>query len=207
MLAHIYHNEGDTLMKLLSALLMLCTISLFAGEPKPVDIGAPVPTFALNNYDGKAIDLKSVLKENKYTVIMFISTECPVSNGYNERMVSLNEKYSKKGISFLGVNANKEEDVKMIAAHCKEHGFTFPVLKDVGNKIADMYAAQVTPETFVVDAKGKLVYHGRIDDSRKLDKVKSHDLADALDALLAGKAISNPTAKAFGCTIKRVGED
>ena len=183
---------------------MLFTASLHAGDTKPVDIGAPAPMFALNNYDGKAVDVKSVVQENKYTVVMFVSTECPVSNAYNERMVSLNEKYGKKGISFLGVNANKEEDAKMIAAHCKEHGFKFPVVKDPGNKIADLYAAQVTPETFVIDAKGKLVYHGRIDDSRKLDKVKSHDLADALDALLAGKAVSNPTAKAFGCTIKRV---
>ena len=191
-------------MKQLLALLMLFTASLHAGDTKPVDIGAPAPMFALNNYDGKAVDLKSVVKENKYTVVMFVSTECPVSNAYNERMVSLNEKFGKKGISFLGVNANKEEDAKMIAAHCKEHGFKFPVVKDPGNKIADLYAAQVTPETFVIDAKGKLVYHGRIDDSRKLDKVKSHDLADALDALLAGKAVSNPTAKAFGCTIKRV---
>ena len=102
------------------------------------------------------------------------------------------------------MNANKEENVKRIAEHSKEHGFLFPVLKDDQNKVADLYGAQVTPEVFVVNPQGKVVYHGRIDDSRNPAKIKSHDLADALDTLLAGKELSVAEPKAFGCTIKRV---
>jgi len=60
-----------------------------------------------------------------------------------------------------------------------------------------------TPEAYVLDASSKLVYHGRIDNSQKLDRVTSNDLRDALDALLAGKPIQKTTAVAFGCTIKR----
>ena len=81
------------------------------------------------------------------------------------------------------------------------------MLKDEQNKIADLYAAQVTPETFVINSQGKLMYHGRIDDCRKAEKIQSKDLADALDKLLAGKTVANSEAKAFGCTIKRVGID
>lgn len=192
-------------MKTLIAILLVVSVTAFAGEMKSLKIGDEAPTFALKNYDGKAYDLKGMLKENKYTVLMFISTECPVSNGYNERMVKLNETFGKKGIAFAGINANKEEDVKMIASHSKDHGFKFPVLKDEKNKVADLYGALVTPEVYVINPAGKVVYHGRIDDSRKLDKVTSNDLSDALGKLLAGKAPVSAEAKAFGCTIKRIG--
>lgn len=191
-------------MKHLFALLLIFSVAAYAGDMKSLNIGDQAPSFALKNYDGKEYELKSLLKENKFTVIMFISTECPVSNGYNERMVKLNDTYGKKGVAFVGVNANKAEDVKMIADHSKDKGFKFPVLKDEKNKVADLYGALVTPEIFVVNPEGKLVYHGRIDDNRKLDKVTSNDLSDALDKLLAGKAVTSATPKAFGCTIKRI---
>lgn len=188
-------------------LLLIVPIVAFSGELKSVRIGDPAPSFALKNYDGKEYDLKNLMKENKYTVVMFISTECPVSNAYNERMEKLHEMYSKKGVAVIGINANKAEDVKAIATHSKEHGFKFPVLKDDKNMIADLYGAQVTPETYVINAQGKILYHGRIDDNRKGDKIQSKDLSDALDALLAGKSVAKTEAKAMGCSIKRLGTD
>jgi len=191
-------------MKYIVALVLAFSLCAFAGELKPLNVGDPAPSFALKNYDGKEIDLKSMLKDHKLAVVMFISTQCPVSNGYNDRMEKLCEAYSGKGVEFIGVNANKAEDIQAIADHAKEHGFKFPVVKDVANKIADQYDAQVTPEIFVLNPEGKLVYHGRIDDSRNPDKVGSHDLADALDKLLAGKELSVTTTKAFGCSIKRM---
>ena len=77
-------------------------------------------------------------------------------------------------------------------------------LPDPGNKVADRLAANATPEAYFLDANNKLLYHGRIDDSKDAARVKANDLRDALDAALAGKTIAKPTAKAFGCTIKRV---
>jgi len=192
-------------MKCLMLLLLVATVVGFAGDPKPLEIGSTAPTFTLKNHDGSEVGLKKVLAEHKYTVLVFVSTECPVSNAYNDRMKKLSEAYAAKGVAFIGINANKAEDVKAIAAHAKEHGFKFPVLKDAGNKVADLYAAQVTPETFVVNAEGKLLYHGRIDDNRKVEKVTTNDLATALDALLAGKPVASATSRAFGCSIKRIG--
>ena len=135
---------------------------------------------------------------------MFIATQCPVSNAYNDRMVKLYDEYAAKNVVFLGINSNKQEDVKEIKDHAEEHKFQFPVLKDPQNKIADKYQAQVTPEIFVVNSKHELLYHGRIDDSRREDEIDSHDLKDALDAILAGKPVENTETKAFGCSIKRV---
>ncbi len=198
-------------MKFIVSALFFISIVAFAAETKPeskqLSIGDEAPSFALKNYDGKEYNLKSVLKDHKYAVVMFISTECPVSNGYNERMEKLYETYSTKNVAILAVNANKAEDVKMIAAHAKDHGFKFPVLKDDKNKVADLYGAQVTPETYVIDARGKLLYHGRIDDNRKGDNIQSRDLANALDMLLDGKTVAITEAKAMGCSIKRLGTD
>lgn len=191
-------------MKSIIAVLLLFAVCAFAGEMKTVNVGDTVPTFALKNYDGKEVNLKTVLKDNKFTVVMFIATQCPVSNGYNERMEKLYETYSAKGVAFVAINSNKAEDVQAIADHAKKHGFKFPVVKDVGNKIADLYNAQVTPETYVINSGGKLLYHGRIDDNRNPAKVTTNDLADVLDKLLAGKALTATTTKAFGCSIKRI---
>jgi cytochrome oxidase Cu insertion factor (SCO1/SenC/PrrC family) len=78
-------------------------------------------------------------------------------------------------------------------------------MKDPDNKVADLYDARHTPEIFVVDADGKVRYHGRIDENyEEPAKVTSPDLKNALDALLAGKPIAKAETKAFGCSIKRV---
>jgi peroxiredoxin len=185
-------------------MLFLCSAVLFAADFKAPKIGDSVQNFTLNSTDGKEYSLQKMLKENKLVVMMFISVQCPVSNGYNERMVKLNDEYSKKGVAFLGINSNVKETVADIAAHSKAHGFTFPVLKDVDNKVADAYGAEHTPEIYVINPKGMLAYHGRIDDSRDTSKVQSKDLALALDALLAGKEPPKTETKAFGCSIKRV---
>ncbi|HLX12316.1 MAG TPA: thioredoxin family protein [Bacteroidota bacterium] len=186
------------------------TVSAFTflgADLKAPKIGENVQTFSLKNYDGKEFALDNLLKENKFVVAMFISTQCPVSNAYNERMEKLNEEYAKKGVAFVGINANVKETAADIAAHSKEHGFTFPVLKDINNKIADAYGAEHTPEVYVINAKGALVYHGRIDDSKDASKIQSKDLAITLDALLAGKEPPKTETKAFGCSIKRVEAD
>ncbi|GAB4372337.1 MAG: hypothetical protein Kow0042_15600 [Calditrichia bacterium] len=159
--------------------------------------------FTLQDYNGKPHSLAD-FKDSKAIVIMFIATQCPVSNAYNERMVKLYEDYHAAGVAFVGINSNKQESVEEIREHSRKHGFQFPVLKDHNNRIADVFKAEFTPEIFVLDPDFRLLYHGRIDDSRREDRVKSQDLRQALDQILAGKKVSVTETKAFGCTIKRV---
>jgi peroxiredoxin len=194
-------------MKKLLAMFFLFVLVANGADFKSLKIGEAAPAFSLKNYDGKEFSLQNLLKDNKLVVVMFISTQCPVSNGYNDRMVKLDGLYGKKGVKFIGINANVKETVNDIAEHSKAHGFGFPVLKDEQNKIADAYGAQVTPETFIIDPQGKLMYHGRIDDSRNPEKVQTQDLALALDALLTGKQPLRTETKAFGCSIKRTVAD
>jgi len=165
-------------------------------------IGSTIDDFTLPDVDNKDHSLKSLAGKNG-TVLLFIAVQCPVSNAYNERMEKLAEDYKAKGINIVGINSNVAEDAAAVKAHAAEHKLSFPILKDSGNKIADRFGAAVTPEAYFIDANNKLLYHGRIDNSRNPAQIESNDLRNALDAALAGKAVEKTEAKAFGCSIKR----
>src|SRR5690349_24025345 len=201
--------------KLLVVALFLALSSAFAVQamranctPAPdasagVAIGAAVEDFTLPDADGKEHSLAS-LKGSKGTVLIFIATKCPVSNAYNERMEKLAQDYKAKGVNVVGINANSTEPVAEVKSHAADKGLTFTILKDDGNKIADRLGATRTPEAYVLDANMKLVYHGRIDNSQKVEGITASDLRDALDEMLAGKAVTKTGGAAFGCSIKRV---
>lgn len=162
-----------------------------------------IEDFTLVDYNGSKHSL-SDYKESEAIVIMFIATECPVSNDYNSRMEKLYNDYNQKGIAFIGINSNKAESVERIKEHANEKGLTFTILKDEKNIIADKFEASFTPEIFVLNTDFNILYHGRIDNSRKESEVVSKDLENALNEILAGKEVSKKETKAFGCSIKRI---
>jgi peroxiredoxin len=198
--------------KLLALSLMLATAfviaiagnvrSIGADVPAPPAIGATIVDFTLPDTDGKERSLNS-LKGKNGTVLIFIAVQCPVSNAYNERMEKLAQDYKARGISVIGINSNNPEGSDAVKAHAATHKMTFVILKDNGNKIADTLGATKTPEAYLLDGNNKLVYHGRIDNSRDIAQVASSELRDALDATLSGKPVAKTTAAAFGCSIKR----
>jgi peroxiredoxin len=200
-------------MKKLSAVALLFALSLafaaqsaLATRPAPeaaVSLGSVVPDFKLPDADGKEHSLAS-LKGKSGTVVIFIATQCPVSNDYNTRMQKLAEDYRAKGINVVGINSNMKELAPEVKQHAADKGLTFPILKDTGNVVADTFNARVTPEAYFIDAAGKLVYHGRIDNSRNSESITASELRDAIDATLAGKPVEKTEVKAFGCSIKRV---
>ncbi len=100
-----------------------------------------VAPFALTDaVNGKSWDWKE-LKKPRAVVVVFLGTECPINNAYTTRLVELNAKYSKENVVFVGINSNSHDTPIKIAAHAKEHGLTFPVLKDSGNVVADQFGA------------------------------------------------------------------
>ena len=114
-----------TLMGLIAVVILQAS-----GEKKKIE------NFTLADYNGvrhSLIDYKS----SKAIVLMFIATQCPVSNAYNERMVQLYKDYTSKGVAFIGINSNKQEGIEDNKEHAQEHGFLFPILKDSNNTIAD----------------------------------------------------------------------
>jgi len=162
-----------------------------------------VENFKLKDYNGKEHKL-SDFKDSKAIVVIFIATQCPISNNYNERMAALHKEYNDKGIAFIGINSNKQESVEEIKTHAADNKLDFVILKDHNNIIADKFQASVTPEVYVLNKDFEILYHGRIDDSRKEEEVKTKDLSKTLDEILSGKKVETTKTKAFGCTIKRV---
>lgn len=175
------------------------------GSSEPGAIGSVVADFKLPDVDGKEHSLSS-LKGKNGTVLIFVSVQCPVSNAYNERMEKLAQDYKARGINVIGINANSTESASDVKAHAASHNLTFLILKDNGNKIADALGAEHTPEAYLLDAGNKILYRGRIDNSRNASSISTNDLRDAMDALLADKPVAKTTAPAFGCSIKRVSE-
>ncbi|MCA1630344.1 MAG: redoxin domain-containing protein [Acidobacteria bacterium] len=170
----------------------------------PAAIGTAVGDFKLADAEGREHALSS-LKGKNGTVLIFVSTRCPVSNAYNERMQKLSEDYRGRGVSVVGINANATESADDIRAHAKEKGLAFVILKDKDNRIADRLGAGHTPEAFLLDASGRLVYHGAIDNAQNPLMVNANHLRNAIDAVLGGKPVERADVKAFGCAIKRVG--
>jgi peroxiredoxin len=187
----------------LSVIILAFTNKKQNENPEPVS-AIKISEFTLSDIYKKEHSL-SDYKDSKAILILFIATQCPVSNAYNTRMVGLYNQYHEKDIAILGINSNKQESLDECREHAEKHGFKFPVLKDEKNVIADMFEASVTPEAYVLNPESyEILYHGRIDDSRNEDNVESKDLAKALDEILAGKNVTVTKTKAFGCTIKRI---
>lgn len=192
-------NPGKLFTVLTFLILFISTISAGPSCP-PLD---KVEDFTLSDYNGKEHSL-SDYKEANAIVIMFVATECPVSNAYNSRMEDIFKAYNEKGIAFIGINSNKAESVDRMKEHAEENGLTFPILKDDKNVIADKFDASVTPEAYVLNSNFEILYHGRIDNSRNESEVVSKDLENALNEILVGKEVTKKETKAFGCTIKRI---
>ena len=152
---------------------------------------------------GRTRALTTLQAGKKATVIVFLSTTCPVSNAYAARLKQLAEKYRAQGVAFVGINANAGETRAQAAAHALRHGLTFPLLKDDGNIIADRFQATRTPEVFVLDRNSTLVYHGAIDDAQAPAKVTKRYVEATLDTLLAGQPVATKTTPVVGGEIKR----
>ena len=99
-----------------------------------------VPDFSLKANDGKTYSL-SQFKDSKGVVVTFFGLGCPLSNIYANRLQGIADRYASKGLTFLVVNSNSQDDMAAISAHAKEWKLKIPVLKDPGNKVADAFGA------------------------------------------------------------------
>ncbi|HEX8566031.1 MAG TPA: thioredoxin family protein [Pyrinomonadaceae bacterium] len=167
-----------------------------------VTIGAKVENFTLADTEGKQRSFND-LKGKNGALIVFMSAQCPVVKGYAERINALAKEYGAKGISVIGMNSNATESLDYVKSNMTERSHSFTMLIDKGNVIADKFGATVTPEVYLFDKDGKLVYRGAIDNDRSGENITARPLQDAVDATLAGKAVAKTETKAFGCSIKR----
>jgi hypothetical protein len=181
-------------------------------DPPDVDAVTPAVTLEPTGLDGRALD-PLASPEAAVSVLVFISTHCPISNRYAPTLRSIHERYAERpvgtDVAFYLVYPDPADDAAAVEAHMREFALPGVAVRDPGHALVDAARARVTPEAAVFRAQGKLqelVYHGRIDDrARDFGKVRPeashHDLVDTLDAVLAGRPVPQPETQAVGCYI------
>jgi len=184
--------------------LFVFVLNPTVGRAGDFAVGATLDNFSLPDTNGKVLSLND-LKGKNGAVVIFLSAQCPVVKGYNERINQLAADYQAKGITFIGINSNSTESLDWVKSNAAEN-YKFPVLIDKGNVLADKLGATVTPEAYYFDAKNTLLYHGAIDNDRSGKAITDNYLRIAFDSSLSGKPIEKTRANAFGCSIKRVGD-
>lgn len=187
-------------------LLLISALSIAQGYK----VGDTAAEFKLKNVDGTMVALSDFEKE-KGVVVIFTCNHCPFSIAYEDRIIALDKKYKKKGFPVVAINPNDpvaypDDSYEMMIVRAKEKGFTFPYLVDNKQEVFPVYGAKKTPHIYLlqnVDGEFKVAYIGAIDNSaRNESQVSKTYLADAIDALLAGKQPEITVTKAVGCGIK-----
>ncbi len=174
-----------------------------------LELGTQAPDFILpDTVSGKEMSL-SDLASGKATVVMFLCNHCPYVLHVNEEIVRVAREYQEKGVAFVGISSNDAEKYPQdgpdkMKVHAKEVGYPFPYLYDETQEVARAYDAACTPDFYVFDKDLKLVYRGRLDDSRPKNNLPltGKDLRAALDAVLAGEEVSEIQYPSGGCNIK-----
>ncbi|MEM8733477.1 MAG: redoxin domain-containing protein, partial [Planctomycetota bacterium] len=117
---------------------------------------------SLENNFGKQVSLAEY-KDSKVIVLAFLGTECPMAKLYGPTLSRLQDEFKTKGVQFLGISSNKQDSLTELTAYVNRYELSFPMLKDLGNKVADKLGAKRTPEVFVLDSSLDVCYQGRID--------------------------------------------
>jgi peroxiredoxin len=212
--------------RFLTLVLMAVTVSLGAQLradelPPTLKLGAKAPDFDLPGIDGKNWSLKD-FSDAKLLVVIFTCNHCPTAQYYEERIKDLTAKYKEKGVSVVAIMPNDPKSVRLdelawtdlsdtfpeMKRRAKDRGYNFPYLYDGDTEdTSRAYGPVVTPHAYVFDQARTLRYVGAIDDSERIQHVTTHYLADALDALLAGREPEPAQTKVVGCSIKWKGKD
>jgi peroxiredoxin len=166
--------------------------------------GASAAQLRLLDLSGQAVDPLQAAG-GKAVVVLFIRTDCPISNRYAPEVRRLYEKFAASGVTFWLVYPDPDESVEMIRQHLKEYDYRLGALRDPAHGLVKMTGVRVTPEAAVF-VSGRLVYRGRIDNryvafGKARPTPTIHDLERVLEAILKGKTMTSETTTAIGCFI------
>ncbi|MGA8595586.1 MAG: redoxin family protein [Bryobacteraceae bacterium] len=199
------------------AIIFLLLGIAFADEPHPtLAIGSPAPDFSLPGIDGKIHQL-SDYSASKVLVIVFTCNHCPTAQLYETRIKKIAADYSGHGVALVAIQPNNPEAIRLdelgytdvsdsldeMKIRAAYRHFNFPYLYDGDTqRVANAYGPRATPHAFVFDQERKLRYEGRVDNSQRERLVKTQDLRNAIDAVLADKPVAVNHTGVFGCSTK-----
>lgn len=174
------------------------------------ELGQPAPDFELSDLDGKAVHLKDFA--GKIVVLEWFNPECPFvkRNHTQGPLKTMAKEQMAKGIVWLSINsgaAGKQgAGVENSRAGKQRYGMENPILIDADGAVGRAYGARTTPHMYVIDAKGVLVYRGAIDNAQDGDPPGGEKFVNyvgaALGEIAAGKPVTTPETKSYGCSVK-----
>jgi len=171
-------------------------------------LGTSAPYFRLPDTEGRLLSLED-FKDAKALLVIFMCNHCPYVKHIRAGLVQFAQKYQPKGLAVVGINANDagkypDDSPEKMVDEVATAGYTFPYLYDEAQDAAKAFRAACTPDFFLFDKQRKLVYRGQFDDSRPGNNVPvtGKDMREAVDAVLAGKAVNPAQSPSIGCNIK-----
>jgi len=188
-----------TMISVLVAAFLLIASAVFAGG---VGVGEPAPDFTLKDLDGNDVTLSKI---EGVRVLEWVNPDCPfVQRHYKAgTMKKLAANYGKKGVSWLTINSTHYMDQAANEKFAKANGLTQTILMDPSGKVGHLYGAATTPQMFIVDGNGVIVYAGAIDDDpRGTNKITVNYVSAALDQVLKGQPVTTAETKPYGCSVK-----
>ena len=199
--------------KIFFALLpvVFATSLAFKSSVDPLPIGAPLPNpdKKMKDVAGMEVSFKDAMN-TKGVLVMFSCNTCPVVHAYQSRTIEICNYAKSKEIGVILLNSNEASrddgdsfsDMKNYASRQR---YNWPYVVDENSVMANAFGATRTPECFLFNTDGKLVYHGAIDDNQNgADEVTRKHLKIAMDEMLGGKDVAVKTTRSVGCTIKRL---
>jgi peroxiredoxin len=155
--------------------------------------------------DGRNHSLSS-LAGARATVVVFVGNGCPTVRAYEDRLMAMARAWRSSGVELIAINSNNPnlsppDTFTQMVNRSTDRAFNFPYLKDEDGAVARSYGAVCTPHAFVLDAHRRVVYSGRIDDSRMGNTITTRDLEHAVADLVAGRPVAVSETEPFGCAI------
>jgi peroxiredoxin len=190
----------------IAAICMLSFTGIVGGLPIGADI--PNPDIKMKDVSGKDITLKGSLKKNGL-LVMFSCNTCPYVIKNRERTLRVAKLAAANDMGVVLINSNEGsrgggDSYEAMKTYAKNQAYTFSYVVDTDSKMADAFDADRTPECFLFNKEGKLVYHGAIDDNpANAGAVTRNHLDVAMEELTAGKEIAVKETRSIGCGIKR----
>lgn len=189
--------------------LVVALASLWIGAAATAEapaLGGEVSLAGLVDLDGRPLPATATRGP---TVLLFARSDCPISNRYAPEVQRLHAELAPRGVRFLLVYPDPAEPVPEIRAQHAAYGYPFAAVRDPEQAVTRATGATITPEAAVLDATGRLVYRGRIDDrwvdfGKQRPEPTTRDLETVLDDLVAGREVEPRSTRAIGCYIPGV---
>jgi peroxiredoxin len=187
-------------------------LAVFALSAQAVETGKPAPNFSLTDIHGTSVSLEKL--RGKTVVLEWINHGCPfvVKHYGSGNMQALQKEFTAKGVVWLSIcSSAKGKQGHMSPADWRvvekeKGGAASSILLDEAGKVGNLYSAKTTPHMFIIDPAGRLIYQGAIDDKPSADsadvKGALNFVRAALNESLAGKSVSTPESKPYGCSVK-----